>query len=1260
MIARSFRRYRAAVAQGSDKHVSALSVVQAAAQRMKPEVPTSFRLVLVQCFRPAACSETGCFAPEVHGGDRAKVVTALKRCRLVHDAESCAPATTNQWTREFLQELWREATQRSLALNADGTPMRAAVAEVARAVCSRTEAPPATTVPPAVSVPSPVVLNGSAVPPEPEAFVEDDLSSPLYETVETWLRPGALEGEIGRPLELADFDEKVPLFWREQLLRVDRAAAARLIRQLGGDNQFGWLRSKAGDAKASEKGLFKQFLQWRRENPKCVLLVQIGDFFESEGVDAIMLVQWCGLNPMGGKVRAGFPAAGVSLQQNLDGLTGAGLSAAVIVQMGAPGQKNQPRLLKQVVTPGAPTYLFGHELKRSNDEGPERFSEGRPYVAVRLRTDGLLYAELRPFRREVRYRANVTPEGAEALLAENNGIALPIFVDGPKGSSRQADRWDWFPEQRKWLGFPQDVTDEQFVEASCKQLCEMLKLPQVPAFLKVKLDGKGALQPLSVSTAQNLGVLPRSGIPDLIKHMLPADAPRVARNLLKRWLLAPRSERVVHNMRKLLSIMAREKQLSLPPLRRCPSIAKVVAFLTARSASETLFGEIRGCCVEVLKVLQDPKFLPLQSTLLELVAAELGEETLTCELLVHSMQEAVTLLDKSLGDPYSRDEASVPYISEDEQTVDTFRRFLEAQEPLRGAVSSTFPGVVTAEEELKECRNGLAQALQQGLEPNAKDALVFNPFDNDLTFKQKPEEAEAAKTRKGKEKKDRFTTPALDHAMDKYLRYAKRYEVAVRKALRDLCSELEEQVWAVRAAISAAELLVATHGHTSHALGRGWTLPEVAGSDEPIKAVLAPYWLEAGDAVTSKVELGDRGAIATGPNMSGKSTLMRAIGGVALLVNCGFFAPCSPGSRVPRYRQVIFLAAEGDRPSEGVSAFGQEAQLSATLLRQACPGTLALVDEFGRGTEPAAAQAAVAALVEELASRRTHFVVATHIHRLADMPLKIPDDRPGPVSWRMGLERSRSGALRWTYRLEEGICRDSYAEHTLGRFGWPKEVLSRFHQHLDRLRLNEEVEVEATAHQQEEQRSLPPASPVLAEVSTEEPSPLFLECLLKVTRSSLDQVVQLSPKDSPPASLCSGTAVLYILCLRAGQLYVGQTDHLQGRLASHRRRFGESLEEVWVLAVENTAAARQLETALQRELLRVLGPGALVSWHDQSHRHFGQESFLGHQDVVPSNGVPSPEESCDILGDPQRLREISKYLADLAGDIDSRRRQDSH
>ncbi|CAK0828154.1 unnamed protein product, partial [Prorocentrum cordatum] len=865
--------------------------------------------------------------------------------------------------------------------------------------------------------------------------------------VDRWMSPEALVREEGGRFAEEDFLDFVPCFWRRQLARADRAEAARLARQLGGDDRLGWLRSAATD-RPSE--LYQRCLRWKAEQPEHVLLVQVGDFFESWGVDAVMLVQWCGLAPMARRPRAGFPASASTLQQVLNGLTEAGLGAAVYVQTGAPGQQRQPRELRQVVTPGAPTYLFGSSLKRTGDQGFAEFSEGRPYVALRLRADGYFYAELRPYRREVRFCENVAPEGVESLLAENDGVAWPVLVDGPAGQApRQVDQLQGLPKQRKWLGLPADVSDEQFLDRCCQVLSAELHLAQEPAFQLVRLDGGGALQPLSLTTARNLGVLPRDGVPNLVSHILPKDAPAAARHFFGRWLLAPRGEAAVAAMRELLRAVAGSSAPALPPLLRVPSVAKVMAYVTAQTAPERLFRDLRGCCRDVLAVLRGGAgFERLLGPLLLLAALDTGCGGLQRQDFEGGLRHVLDLVDARLQQDGECDDASTTgegeVVSEDPGAQRAVERFFEANELFRGVACREQPRVAAAYAELGERRREVCAALRDSLseeESPQKDALVYNHLDNDLCFKSSTASSVPARDRRGRSKQGRYTTAALQRALAGYCAATRAVDREVQAILRELCEEVAPHLPHVRVAISAAQLLVASHQHASQAMGRGWSLLDAVEGD--FRAEVAPYWLQT-EAVHSRVRLDGRGAIATGPNMSGKSTLMRSIGAAALLVNCGLFSPCR--GAVPRYRQICFLVAEGDRPAEGVSAFGQEALIGASLLRRACGGTLALVDEFGRGTEPASAQAAVGALVEELAERGAQFVVATHMHGVTDLPLRLPGGCR-PACWHMGVVGAGAdgGDPRWTYRLEEGVCRESYAWHTLRRFGWPDAAVRRFH-----------------------------------------------------------------------------------------------------------------------------------------------------------------------------------------------------------------------
>ena len=95
-----------------------------------------------------------------------------------------------------------------------------------------------------------------------------------------------------------------------------------------------------------------------------LLLVRVGDFYEAFGVDAVMLVEHAGLNPMGGRCRAGCPV--VNVQATLNDLTAAGLTVAVYEETGSSvgedgkkltGGVTKRRELLQVVSPASPTYL---------------------------------------------------------------------------------------------------------------------------------------------------------------------------------------------------------------------------------------------------------------------------------------------------------------------------------------------------------------------------------------------------------------------------------------------------------------------------------------------------------------------------------------------------------------------------------------------------------------------------------------------------------------------------------------------------------------------------------------------------------------------------------------------------------------------------------------------------------------------------------------------------------------------------------------
>lgn len=92
-------------------------------------------------------------------------------------------------------------------------------------------------------------------------------------------------------------------YWIDMLRAVDRPSAVNLIRQLVPDNALGFEGMLKGPAK---KGTLMDFaIEQKKKHLDKVVLLRCGEFYETYGVDAILMVAHAGLNPMGNKCKAG-------------------------------------------------------------------------------------------------------------------------------------------------------------------------------------------------------------------------------------------------------------------------------------------------------------------------------------------------------------------------------------------------------------------------------------------------------------------------------------------------------------------------------------------------------------------------------------------------------------------------------------------------------------------------------------------------------------------------------------------------------------------------------------------------------------------------------------------------------------------------------------------------------------------------------------------------------------------------------------------
>lgn len=270
---------------------------------------------------------------------------------------------------------------------------------------------------------------------------------------------------------------KIDSYWEEPLRSLAKPSARNLVQQLHPHCPMGYdpnatpvshLTSSNNTTTKKETPLLSFVRTQKREHfSDAILLVRVGDFYESHGIDAIMLVEHAGLNPMANKARAGCPKG--NIQATLDALVGSGFRVAVYEEAedgeifldeedtgsssGTKG-KLKTRYLSQVVSSANPTYMHnmvlndndGSALDDSSSHGDDGSSSGigRSYVGVIETLAGYTLVEISAEERTAVVSERLTAEALSCRLIAYPP-ADPLFYVPHEASSRRTDRLPFLP-----------------------------------------------------------------------------------------------------------------------------------------------------------------------------------------------------------------------------------------------------------------------------------------------------------------------------------------------------------------------------------------------------------------------------------------------------------------------------------------------------------------------------------------------------------------------------------------------------------------------------------------------------------------------------------------------------------------------------------------------------------------------------------------------------------------------------------------------
>ena len=301
---------------------------------------------------------------------------------------------------------------------------------------------------------------------------------------------------------------------------------------------------------------------------------------------------------------------------------------------------------------------------------------------------------------------------------------------------------------------------------------------------------------------------------------------------------------------------------------------------------------------------------------------------------------------------------------------------------------------------------------------------------------------------------ERFTTAELRDWEKKVLGAEERIIEIENALFADICRQVAAATKRIQATARALAALDALASLGETAARRRYVKPSMHDGDE-IEIVQGRHPVieifNEDPFVPNSVYLNnstDRLLIITGPNMGGKSTVLRQTAIVCILAQMGSFVPAER-ARLPLLDRVWTRVGASDDLTRGRSTFMVEMTETAAILHSSTPRSLVLLDEIGRGTATFDGLSIAWAVAEYLHDSPEHAaktLFATHYHELTELAERLPGAQNYQIT-----AAEREGEVVFLHRLERGRASKSYGIQVARLAGLPPAVLANAREVLARL-----------------------------------------------------------------------------------------------------------------------------------------------------------------------------------------------------------------
>ncbi|KAJ3706354.1 hypothetical protein LUZ61_010059 [Rhynchospora tenuis] len=1028
------------------------------------------------------------------------------------------------------------------------------------------------------------------------------------------------------------------LWWKEKVEICKKPSTVHLTKRLSYSNLLG-MDATLKNGSLKEGTLNMEILHFKSRFPREVLLCRVGDFYEAVGFDACILVEYAGLNPMGGLHSDGVPKAGcpvVNLRQTLDDLTRHGFSVCIVeeVQGPVPARSRKGRFISGHAHPGSP-YVFG----LAGVDHDVEFPDPMPVVGVWRSAKGYCLISVVETMKTYSSEEGLTEEALVMKLRICQYHHLYVHTS-LRNNSSGTFRWGEYGDGGLLWGECNGKYFEWFdgdpVEELLGKVREIYGLDEGTTFRNVTISSEDRPQPLYLGAATQIGLIPTEGIPSLLKFLLPSSCAGLPLLYIRDLLLNPPAFEISSAIQDACRLMS-NVTCSIPDFT-CISAAKLVKLLESKEANHIEFCRIKNVVDEILHMSINAELSPVLRILLIPTSVATGLQVeydllvKECDLISQRIGEVISL-GKEIDQKVSSFEIIPDGFFEDMESSwkgrvkrihaeEEFLQVDQAAEALCCAITEDFLPIVSRVKSVISPNGGTKGEICYSKEHEAvwfkgkrfQPSVWGHTAGEEQIKKLVP--AYDAKGRKVGE--EWFTTDKVDDALTRYHEACDKAREKVLELLRELSAELQNNI---NVLVFASMLLIiskALFSHVSEGRRRGWVFPTIKESyiskgkaetkttSEMELLGLLPFWLEMsqGNAIPNDVKMHSL-FLLTGPNGGGKSSILRSICAASVLGICGLMVPAK-SAVIPHFDSVMLHMKTYDSPADGKSTFQIEMSEIRSIVTRATERSLVLIDEICRGTETAKGTCIAGSILETLDRVGCLGIISTHLHGLFDLPIRTNNT----VFKAMGAENV-NGVIKPTLKLTDGVCRESLAFQTAQREGMPDPIITRAEELYECMKESKVQYVPVVPGMG--------SKPVIngskfESLAKEVERSILVICQKGVVKAGEVACVIVGPREQPPPSTV-GASCLYVIIRSDKKLYVGQTDDLVGRLRAHRSKEGMQDATTIYFVVPGKSFACKLETLLINQL--PLEGFKLINKADGRHRNFGtsglSQEALSHE-----------------------------------------------